>query len=846
MNKSGRNSGGVQYKVSPFVIRVVVAMVVLGFVGGGFHLYGAINRPDLLYRLIDFGKGLPDDAASKKGVVISDKADGMQFHRFIIVEDWDFVNSPRDDVLTISAKLWVMGDDIDARSVVIDFIFPSMPVDSKPEELIVLKINQPNDINFPCYAPLTACVEYDDYIRVIVKLVDSDLITGYTSKTQLRFPGDAAGADVKLTNTVVAGDLESCPASPLQVAFGLALTEAPTGHGDWLRLHREDNQPDPAMQSHLGAIITPADQPGWGEPSLIFEMPDAPYLVYAKPYGWPCLFAFSGNANHGWYTLLPEGVDEESEEAWKYINSDSWASNYMIDPNRRKFCDLLRLGEDHEEVSNYFQGYFAFCGHTRGEATTEFAVLSWLNPQSGLDGGLRSYITKSDTHRFTWGFEPEDGEDIPYSYLIKSCSPFRNSDDRMGFVILNEEGSASLLMQPDYYTTQEILWTRSPPSFEGVSPKFRVGSFLGIVTLSNGDDGYALATDNSEILIYDDTGELVHNMRVCESFIANDIFYNNVSTANFEGYYGIYTISPRFPALVNLKSDHGNKLARLILNDKWYAGWDRLIISVWITLALIWLAALYLFIRRMKEEAFISLMEHEAAITEGRRDVEYEREKHAVSAHEIRNPLNAIKGFAKLLKDDAADEDQKESADIIIKQADRLDGILKRLLDYSRELKLRFGNVPLPEWWGELKAVAGEMAEERSVRSEWSDPPDSSAMFDPSLMQQVFINLFKNAIEASPEGETITSSLSVSRGNVVLRIEDKGAGITPEEAEKAFEKFHSSKIEGSGIGLPFSKRIVRAHDGEIYFDHSVKIGAAVVVKWPVKPSKNIIKKAMGD
>lgn len=80
----------------------------------------------------------------------------------------------------------------------------------------------------------------------------------------------------------------------------------------------------------------------------------------------------------------------------------------------------------------------------------------------------------------------------------------------------------------------------------------------------------------------------------------------------------------------------------------------------------------------------------------------------------------------------------------------------------------------------------------------------------------------------------------------MLKIEDKGAGITAEEAERAFEKFHSTKIEGSGIGLPFSKRIVKAHAGEIYFDQDIKMSAAVVVKWPVKPSKNIVKKAMGD
>jgi signal transduction histidine kinase len=260
----------------------------------------------------------------------------------------------------------------------------------------------------------------------------------------------------------------------------------------------------------------------------------------------------------------------------------------------------------------------------------------------------------------------------------------------------------------------------------------------------------------------------------------------------------------------------------------------------------LWLAGLLLLLRYTREKTFISYDEHEMIVDAERNETAHEREKQAVSAHEIRNPLNAIRGFAKMLLDDAADDDQRESAQVIVKETDRLDGILKRLLDYSRELKISLVEVPLPRWWDELKSIGGEMAHAATVKASWTAPPRATAVFDPDLMQQVFVNLFKNAVEASPRDGSIRAALSVRKNNIVLRIEDDGPGISPEDAAKAFEKYHTTKTEGSGVGLPFSKRIVKAHGGTIYFDHSVQKGAAIVVEWPVMPPKHVQAKARGN
>lgn len=211
----------------------------------------------------------------------------------------------------------------------------------------------------------------------------------------------------------------------------------------------------------------------------------------------------------------------------------------------------------------------------------------------------------------------------------------------------------------------------------------------------------------------------------------------------------------------------------------------------------------------------------------------------AVTAHEIRNPLQAIRGFAQILGADANTPDQEESAGVIVKETDRLDSILHRLLSFSRDLKLKIESTKLSDWWAEQRIVVENTGSDKSVKRSWSDAPDHYAEFDPDKMRQVFINLFKNAIDASPDGGEVRSILSMSRGWVTLRIEDQGSGVDPDNWEAVFKEFHTTKTEGSGLGLPISKRIVEAHGGRIYFDTDYTSGAAVVVEWPVKQPKKV-------
>ena len=214
----------------------------------------------------------------------------------------------------------------------------------------------------------------------------------------------------------------------------------------------------------------------------------------------------------------------------------------------------------------------------------------------------------------------------------------------------------------------------------------------------------------------------------------------------------------------------------------------------------------------------------------------------SITAHEIRNPLQAIRDLSQLLLSKSVDDEFKETAGVIIKEVDHLDIILKRLLDYSRELKLKYKNVNLSVWWNEFAPLADEMSSISKVNCILNEPPDMEATLDPEKIRQVVVNLLKNAVEASNEGGSIRLNLNVDKNELLIRIEDEGRGISHEDADIVFKEFHTTKMEGSGLGLPVSKRIVETHGGRISFDLSVKNGAAVEVVLPLAPSKRLMKK----
>ena len=190
-------------------------------------------------------------------------------------------------------------------------------------------------------------------------------------------------------------------------------------------------------------------------------------------------------------------------------------------------------------------------------------------------------------------------------------------------------------------------------------------------------------------------------------------------------------------------------------------------------------------------------------------------------AHEVRNPLSAIKMSAQLLRQRLRelDPDAAESAEVMLAEVARLEVIIDDLLTFARPTEPRLEA-------GDVNAVIGEVLDFMARQLEHAGvavgrdladdlPP---VPLDPQRVRQVVLNLVLNAAEAMPNGGTLTARTRAGGGAVVAEIEDTGGGIAPEVAGRIFEPFFTTKRGGSGLGLGVSRTIIEAHGGTIRFE----------------------------
>lgn len=198
-------------------------------------------------------------------------------------------------------------------------------------------------------------------------------------------------------------------------------------------------------------------------------------------------------------------------------------------------------------------------------------------------------------------------------------------------------------------------------------------------------------------------------------------------------------------------------------------------------------------------------------------------------AHEIRNPLFAIAGFANsLLRTASLDEKARAKVSIILEESNRLDKILKSLLNFSRPTQGLEGQVDLclvARQTMELMAL-GCQKQGISVELDLSgDLP--MAKGDPELFKQCIINMVKNSMEAMPEGGSLTLRCFMRGDNLVLEVADTGRGIPSENLDHVFNPFFSTKDKGSGLGLAMTKKILDEIGGSVELESEVGKGTSV-------------------
>jgi two-component system NtrC family sensor kinase len=211
-------------------------------------------------------------------------------------------------------------------------------------------------------------------------------------------------------------------------------------------------------------------------------------------------------------------------------------------------------------------------------------------------------------------------------------------------------------------------------------------------------------------------------------------------------------------------------------------------------------------------------------------------------AHELNNPLQGIVTFAHLLRERvASDERSLAWADKIVTQAERCRLIIRSLLDFSRPrkpvVKPASVNALLAEC---LSLVEGQAVFQNIEIVRHLDPNVPEVVIDPSLMQQVFMNLVLNAADAMNGGGrlTLTTRFDAAEGMVETEFADTGCGVPEENLDRLFEPFFSTKPvgKGAGLGLSICFGIVKEHHGTISVESEAGRGATFVVQLPARPA----------
>lgn len=214
-------------------------------------------------------------------------------------------------------------------------------------------------------------------------------------------------------------------------------------------------------------------------------------------------------------------------------------------------------------------------------------------------------------------------------------------------------------------------------------------------------------------------------------------------------------------------------------------------------------------------------------------------------AHEIRNPLTALKGFVELLKSEAPTE-KDHYFTIMESEFQRLDMILSDLLFLSSPRKISVQKVDLVEI---VKEVIDFMQFEALMHEvilqlQYDDQIQHVIFGNNVRLKQMLINILKNAIQATGNSGTITIQLYVTTKDVQIYVQDKGIGMDEEIRKNLFSPFFTTKEEGTGLGLPLVKKVVDDFNGTIEVESELNVGTTFILTFPNALTKQLNKQSM--
>ena len=223
-------------------------------------------------------------------------------------------------------------------------------------------------------------------------------------------------------------------------------------------------------------------------------------------------------------------------------------------------------------------------------------------------------------------------------------------------------------------------------------------------------------------------------------------------------------------------------------------------------------------------------------------------------SHELRTPLTAIRGWGETAKMSLGTDSEiaEKGLDVVLKEAERLSGLVEELLDFSRMQSGRLSVVMSPmgisEILDEITDMYLEFAHQHNIELEYIRPKEDSVIKgDKNRLKQVFINIIDNAVKYTESGGQVLVEQTESDGCVRITVRDTGVGIPAQDIDRVKEKFFKSNktVRGSGIGLAVADEIVKQHKGLIFIESTEGVGTTVTVALPlyedIIPEIEIIK-----
>jgi two-component system sensor histidine kinase HydH len=206
-------------------------------------------------------------------------------------------------------------------------------------------------------------------------------------------------------------------------------------------------------------------------------------------------------------------------------------------------------------------------------------------------------------------------------------------------------------------------------------------------------------------------------------------------------------------------------------------------------------------------------------------------------AHEIRNPLGAMKGLTQLAQEDLPpDHAAQPQLRTVVSEAERLESLVTDLLDFARAKEPQISQFDLGELLSNIKTMLESRLDSSKVALRLSmDNSPMNLRSDPAGLRQILLNVIMNAIEATPENGTVelTARRDESNRFIVIQVDDSGKGLGQNKPDELFQPFVTTKVRGTGLGLAISKQITESLRGTLKLEDIPGGGARCSITMPI-------------